>query len=113
MASLVYFDKLDFRMGKITEVINTTFRGDAAFKITLDFGSEIGIKTTIVRLTESYGPTGLKNKCVVCIINLPPQTYDGQVLEVFMLGMANPDGRESLLESDSYVSPGGSLEIIE
>ena len=43
-----------------------------AYKVTLDFGPEIGGKTSSAQLTELYQPEALLGKQLICCVNLEP-----------------------------------------
>ncbi len=62
MATIDYLQKLDIRVGIIKEVENFPEAKKPAFKLTIDFGEEIGIKRTSVQITQNYEKNELIGK---------------------------------------------------
>jgi tRNA-binding protein len=113
MAIKDYFEKLDIRMGKITEVIDTTLGDKAAYKLTINFGEAIGNRQTILKITENYSSAQLLNKYVVCVVNFPPENIQDQNVDVFLLGMPDDIDREIFLTSESHIPEGEKVYLIE
>lgn len=86
------FDKVDVRIGTIVEAgINKRAR-KPAYKLTIDFGEEIGTKTSSAQITEVYSPEELVGKQVVCCINLEPMRIGSVKSEVRILGSESEQG---------------------
>ena len=92
MAIIDDFLKLDIRVGTIIEVeINKKAR-KPAYKIKIDFGKELGIKTSSAQITEVYKPEQLINKQVICVVNFPPRQVADVMSEVLILGTNSKQG---------------------
>lgn len=65
------FAKLDIRVGKIIEVSDFPEAIKPLYKITADFGKEIGIKKSAVGATHLYKKKDLKGKLILGLINMP------------------------------------------
>ena len=70
MATIDDFQKLDIRVGKIVEVNDFPEARKPAYKLRIDFGDEIGIKTSGARLVR-YTEQELIGKQVLSVVNMP------------------------------------------
>lgn len=86
------FDKVDVRVGTIVEAGMNKRARKPAYKLTIDFGGEIGIKTSSAQITEVYKPEDLVGKQVVCCINLEPMRIGSVKSEVRILGSESQQG---------------------
>lgn len=77
MASLEDFQKLDLRVGKIANVEDVENARKPIYKLTIDFGAEIGVRTILAGIKGFYEKDALMNKQIVCIVNLEPKTIAG------------------------------------
>lgn len=86
------FDKVDVRVGTVVDVdINKKAR-KPAYKVTIDFGDEIGKKTSSAQITELYSPEDLMGKQLVCCVNLTPMHIGSVKSEVRILGSESEQG---------------------
>ena len=86
------FDKVDVRVGTIVDVkINKKAR-HPAYGLTIDFGPELGEKTSSAQITERYEPEDLLNRQVVCCVNLEPMHIGSVRSEVRILGSDSAQG---------------------
>ncbi|HEY4520609.1 MAG TPA: tRNA-binding protein [Candidatus Paceibacterota bacterium] len=95
------FEKVDIRLGKIVQVDDFPEAKKPAFKLKIDFGSEIGIKTSSVQLVGAYLKEELKDMLVMCVVNFPPKKVGPFVSEVLTLGFANTKGTGYVLATPS------------
>ncbi|MFH0864291.1 MAG: tRNA-binding protein [Candidatus Gottesmanbacteria bacterium] len=92
MATIDDFHKLDIRVGKILEVDDfPEAKNSPSYKLTIDFGSEIGIKHSSVGIAKLYKKEKLKGKLVLGIVNFPPRQIGHFMSEVLTLGVPNED----------------------
>jgi tRNA-binding protein len=80
------FEKVDIRVGKITEVWDFPEARKPAFKLTIDFGSEIGIKKSSVQAVGAHTKEELLGMLVCCVVNFPPKQIGPFTSEVLTLG---------------------------
>ena len=86
------FMKLDIRVGTIVEARPFEKARKPAYKVTLDFGPELGIKTSSAQLTELYQPEDLIGKQLICCVNLAPMHIGSVKSEVRILGTDSRQG---------------------
>ena len=92
MITIDDFDKVDVRVGIVTAVeINKRAR-TPAYKVTLDFGPELGEKISSAQLTQLYQPEDLLGKQLVCCVNLEPMRIGSVKSEVRILGTDSTQG---------------------
>lgn len=95
MATIEDFLKLDIRVGKIVEVNDFPEARKPAYKLTIDFGLEIGIKHSSVRLVKHYTKEELVGKKVLGVVNFPPRQIGPFLSESLTLGV--PDENEECI----------------
>ena len=93
------FEKVKMVTGTIIEAkINPKAR-KPAYVIKIDFGTEIGIKTSSAQITN-YSIEELINRQIVAVINFEKKNIAGVESEVLILGAANKDNSILLLSAD-------------
>lgn len=101
------FEALDIRAGKIVKVEDAATR-KPTYRITVDFGSEIGSKVSCGAY-RNYSKEALLDKMVVCVLNFPPKKMGPEISEVLILGVANEKGETIYLTTEGEVPLGGSI----
>lgn len=109
MADITDFQKLDIRVGKILEVEDFPQARKPMYKITIDFGEEIGIKKSGVGATHLYSKEDLKGKLILGVVNFPPRQIGPFTSEALTLGVTDEEGRCVLIEPDRKVQLGAKL----
>lgn len=110
MATIDDFQKLDIRVGKILEVNDFPEAKKPAYKLKIDFGSEIGIKNSSAQITENYTKEDLIGKTVLGVVNFPPRKIGPFESEVLTLGVPDANGNVILIVPDKENSVlGGKL----
>ncbi|MEK7563488.1 MAG: tRNA-binding protein [Patescibacteria group bacterium] len=102
------FQKVDMRVGRIVRADPFPEARKPAYKLTIDFGPEIGTKMSSAQITEHYQAKDLIERLVVCVVNFPPKQIGPFISEVLTLGVPDAEGRVVLLNVDHPDVPLGS-----
>ena len=108
MATFEEFEKLDMRVGIVRDVESFPRARKPSFRLTIDFGPEIGSKPSSAQVTN-YRPEELIGMPVIAIVNLPSRNIAGFRSEVLVLGVPGADGQLSLLTPSRPAQPGGRV----
>lgn len=110
MATISYedFEKVDIRVGKIVAVEDFPQARKPAYKLTIDFGPEIGLKRSSAQITN-YAKEELLGRQVVAVVNFPPKQIGPFRSEVLTLGVPDADGKVILLTPTKEVPLGGRM----
>lgn len=100
MATIEDFQKLDIRVGKIIEVNDFPEARKPAYKLKIDFGSEVGIKNSSVQIVTLYTKEELVGKLVLGVVNFPPRKIGPFESDVLTLGVPDKDGNVILIAPD-------------
>lgn len=109
MATYDDFEKVDIRVGKILEVQDFPEAKKPAFKLLIDFGSEIGTKKSSAQLPNNYSKDELVGKLVLGVVNFPPRQIGPVRSEVLTLGIPDSNDDCILITPDKNVPIGGKL----
>jgi tRNA-binding protein len=109
MATIEDFQKLDIRAGRIIEVMDFPEARKPSYRLSIDFGEEIGIKRSCAQLTANYSKEDLTGRMVLCVINFPPRQIGPEISEVLTLGVPDSDNECILITPEREVPPGGRL----
>jgi tRNA-binding protein len=101
MATYDDFVKLDIRVGKIIAVDDFPEARKPAYKLTIDFGTEIGIKRSSAQLVKHYTKEALIGKLVMGVVNFPPRQIGPFLSEVLTLGVPDSDHECVLITPDT------------
>ena len=103
------FERVDIRVGTITEAQPFPQARKPAYKLMIDFGGEIGTKRSSAQLTVHYRPDQLIGRQVCAVVNFPPRRIGPFLSEVLTLGLPDADGAVVLIAPDLRIPNGGKL----
>ena len=93
------FLAVDMRVGRIVEVDEFPEARVPAWKLTIDFGPEIGPKRSSAQITH-YTREQLEDRLVIGVVNLAPRQIGPFRSEVLVLGAIDPEKGVVLLRPD-------------
>jgi tRNA-binding protein len=107
-ASFDDFAGLDMRVGRILEVEEFPEARVPAWKLTIDFGPEVGHKRSSAQITH-YTREELTGRLVVGVVNFPPKRIAGFASEVLVLGALDDQKGVVLLQPDQEAELGSRI----
>ena len=99
------FEKVEMRIGTIIDATDFPQARKPAYQLTINFGTEIGIKKSSAQITKLYTKKDLVGKQIVAVINFPKKQIGNFMSECLVLGSVNEDNIV-LLSSDLQVENG-------
>ncbi len=102
------FLKVDIRVGRIVEAVDFPEARKPAYKLTIDFGSEIGIKKSSAQITDNYAIVDLRNRLILAVVNFPQKQIGQFMSEVLVLGVSDSKGAIILVSPENSDAPLGS-----
>jgi tRNA-binding protein len=108
---LIDFDQfmaVDMRVGRVVAVDDFPEARKAAWKLTIDFGPEVGVKRSSAQITH-YAREELVDTLVVAVVNFPPRQIGPFFSEVLVLGALDDDLGVVLLRPDRGAEPGSRI----
>jgi tRNA-binding protein len=108
VAQITYddFAKVDIRVGRIVQVDDFPQARKPAYKLRIDFGAELGVKSSSAQITKHYQVNELKDRLVLAVVNFPPRQIANYFSEVLTLGVMLGDGDIVLVQPDRDVPIG-------
>ena len=102
------FLAVDMRVGRVVEVHDFPEARKPAWKLTIDFGPELGIKRSSAQIA-AYAREELEGRLVVAVVNFAPRQIGPFMSEVLCLGASDDEDRIILLRPDSDVPLGARI----
>ncbi len=103
------FERVELRVGTVLAVQEFPEARVPAWKVTVDFGPELGVKRTSARITDLYGPDDLVGRQVVGVVNFPPKQIGPMMSEFLLTGFPDANGAIVLAVPERYVPDGAKL----
>jgi len=102
------FLRVDMRVGRVTAVDAFPEARKPAWKLTIDFGPEVGVKRSSAQISH-YAREALEGRLVVGVVNFPPRQIGPFRSEVLVLGALDDAKGVVLLRPDQDVAPGDRI----
>jgi tRNA-binding protein len=96
------------RVGRVVAVDEFPEARTPAWKLTIDFGPEVGMKRSSARITH-YLREELLDTLVVAVVNFPPRRIGPFSSEVLVLGALDDARGVVLLRPDRDAAPGSRI----
>jgi len=103
------FESIELRAGTIIAVEDFPEAKKAAYKITVDFGPEIGVKKSSAQLTKLYSKEDLLGRQIIGVVNFPPKQIGPIRSEVLITGFYKEAGAVVLAIPERQVPDGTKL----
>lgn len=103
------FLKVDIRVGEVIAAEPFPEARKPAFKLTIDFGPEIGVKKSSAQITTNHTLEELVGRQVLAVVNFPPRQIGPFMSEVLTLGVPDARGEVMLIGPHRAVPIGGRL----
>jgi tRNA-binding protein len=103
------FEKVDMRIGTIVSVDEFPEARKPAYKLTVDFGDEIGLRKSSAQITHLYEMSELVGRQVIAVVNFPPKQIGPFVSECLVMGAYTPEGHVVLLQPGQHVENGARI----
>ncbi|HTZ54957.1 MAG TPA: tRNA-binding protein [Candidatus Acidoferrum sp.] len=100
------FERVDIRAGTILDAEPLEGARKPAYKLRVDFGPEIGERSSTAQITAVYRADELIGMQVCAVVNFEPKRIAGFVSEVLVLGINDLDGNVVLVRPQ-YPVPNG------
>jgi tRNA-binding protein len=103
-----HFQAVDMRVGRVVSVEDFPEARKPAWKLTIDFGPELGLKRSSARVAP-YSREELEGTLVVAVVNFPPRQIGPVRSEVLVLGALDPELDVVLLRPDRNATVGSRI----
>ena len=103
------FEKVELRVG--TVIVGEAFpeARKPAYRLTVDFGPQIGLRRSSAQITVHYGVDELVGRQVLGVVNFPAKRIGPYVSECLITGFYREDGTVVLAVPDKAVPNGAKL----
>jgi tRNA-binding protein len=102
------FAKVDMRVGRVVAVDDFPEARQPAWKLTIDFGEELGHRRSSAQIAH-YPADALLGRLVVAVVNLAPRQIGRFFSEVLVLGAIDDERGVILLAPDADAALGSRI----
>ncbi|MDY0310831.1 MAG: tRNA-binding protein [Desulfobacterales bacterium] len=103
------FEAVELRTGTVVAVDDFPQARQPAYKVTVDFGPEIGVRKTSARITDLYAKEELMGRQIVGVVNFPPKQIGPVRSEFLLTGFYREDGAVVIAIPERPVPNGAKL----
>ena len=103
------FARVELRVGTIVDAQPFPQARKPAYRLRVDFGAEIGERSSSAQITDLYALDELVGKQVVGVVNFPPRQIGPMRSQCLITGFYRADGAVVLAVPDLSVENGAKL----
>ncbi len=103
------FEKIELRVGTITEVEAFPQARRPAYKVYADFGPEIGVLKSSAQITDLYQPEDLAGQQIVAVVNFPVKQIGPFMSQFLLTGFTQENGAVVIVKPERPVANGLKL----
>ena len=99
------FQRVEMRVGTVLTAEPFPEARNPSYRLTLDFGPEVGVRKTSAQITKRYRAAELVGRQLVAVVNFAPKQIATMMSECLILGAVEGEG-VTLLRPDAPVPSG-------
>ena len=103
------FEKVQLCVGTIVSAEPFPEARKPAYKLTVDFGTQVGVRKSSAQITHYYSLDELPGKQVIGVVNFPPKQIGPFMSECLVTGFIQQDGAVILAVPDKPAINGQRL----
>lgn len=103
------FQAVELRIGTIVKVEDFPEARNPSYKVTADFGPEIGVRKASAQITVHYTREELLGKQIVGVVNFPPKQIGPMRSEFLLTGFYREDNSVVIAIPEREVPNGAKL----
>ena len=103
------FERVELRVGTVLEVDEFPEARKPAWKLTIDFGVELGLRRSSAQITDLYDRENLIGRQVIAVLNFPKKQIGPFMSECLVTGLQRDDAAIVLIAPDKPVPNGAKL----
>ena len=103
------FERVELRVGTVLDVDEFPEARKPAWKLTIDFGDELGTRRSSAQITDLYDREKLIGRQVIAVLNFPKKQIGPFMSECLVTGFQRGDGAIVLIAPDKPVPNGAKL----
>lgn len=103
------FEQVELRVGTVVAAEEFPEARHPAYKLTVDFGPQVGIKRSSARITDLYAKEDLVGRQVLGVVNFPAKQIGPMMSECLVTGFTRTDGAVVLAVPERSVENGAKI----
>ncbi len=103
------FEQVELRVGTVLTVQEFPEARKPAYKVTVDFGEEIGTLKSSAQITDLYAPEDLVGRQIIGVVNFPDKQIGPFMSQFLLTGFTQADGSVVIAQPERTVANGAKL----
>ena len=103
------FRKVDMRVGKVVEIEDFQAARNPSYKMRIDFGEGVGVKTSVAQI-KTHSKEELLGQMIIAVVNFPTKRVANFDSDVLTLGVSNGEGSWVVIRPTKEVKLGARVE---